>query len=108
MLKYAGPEAIKAITDLFNHMLQQGYVPECLQTGRMTLIDKKQPSLLVTGKRPLTVSSILLNLFTKIMHDRMDKICEREGLYRPVQYGFRKGRSTSDCVLMLLSAIPVK
>ena len=71
----------------------------------MTLIDKKQPSLLVTGKRPLTVSSILLNMFTKILHERMDKICEQEGLYGPVQYGFRKGRSTSDCVLVLLVAV---
>lgn len=71
----------------------------------MTLIDKKQPSLLVTGKRPLTVSSILLNMFTKILHECMDKICEQEGLYGPVQYGFRKGRSTSDCVLVLLAAV---
>ena len=102
MLKYAGPETFKVITDLFNLMRQQGYIPECLQTRRMTLIDKKQPSLLETGKRPLTVSSILLNMLTKILHERMDKICEQEGLYGPVQYGFRKGRSTSDCVLILL------
>ena len=61
MLKLAGPEVI---TDLFNLMLQKWYVPECFQTGHMTL-DKKQPSLLVTGKRPLTVSSILLNMFKK-------------------------------------------
>ena len=105
MLKYAGPETFKVITDLFNLMRQQGYIPECLQTRRMTLIDKKQPSLLVTGKRPLTVSSILLIMFTKILHERMDKFCEQEGLYGPVQYGFRKGRSTPDCVLVLLAAV---
>ena len=105
MLKYAGQEALSVITTMFNQMLSQGFVPECLQTGKMTLIDKKQPSLLVTGKRPLTVSSVLLNLFTKIIHQRMDKICEEEGLYGPVQYGFRKGKSTSDCVFVLLAAI---
>ena len=90
---------------MFHLMLKQGYIPECLQTGRMTLIDKKQPSLLVTGKCPLTVSSVILNLFTKIIHQQMDKICEEEGLYGPVQYGFRKGKSTSECVFVLLSAI---
>lgn len=105
MLKYAGPRAYEIMTDLFNCMLQKGYVPDCLQTGRMTLIDKKQPSLLVTGKCPLTVSSIILNLFTKILHEWMDKVCEQEGLYGLVQYRFRKGKSTSDCLFVLLAAV---
>ena len=71
----------------------------------MTLIDKKAPSLLVSQKHPLTVSCVILSVITKIMHARMDKICEKNGYYGTVQYGFRSGRSTSDCVFMLLSAI---
>ena len=35
----------------------------------------------------------------------MDKICETEGFYGTTQFGFRKGRSTSDCVFILLAAI---
>jgi len=105
MLKLAGPEAMKFTTSLINQILSEGRVPESLQTGKMTLIDKKKPSLLVTGKRPLTVSSVLLSLITKIIHARMDPICEREGFYGPVQFGFRRGRSTSDCVFVLLAAI---
>ena len=93
MLMAAGPLALELLTDMFNHMLGIGGVPHALQTGKMTLIDKKQPSLEVKGKRPLTVSSIILNLFTKIVHSRMNPICEREGYYGPVQYGFRTGRS---------------
>ena len=105
MLMAAGPLALELLTDMFNHMLRIGRVPDSLQTGKMTLIDKKQPSLEVKGKRPLTVSSVLLNLFTKIVHSRMNPICEREGYYGPVQYGFRTGRSTSDCVLIILAAV---
>ena len=101
----AGPLALELLTDMFNHMLRSGSVPESLQTGKMTLIDKKQPSLEVKGKQPLTVSSLILNLFTKIVHSRMDPICEREGYYGPVQYGFRAGRSTADCVLIILAAL---
>ena len=35
----------------------------------------------------------------------MDKICEKNGYYGTVQYGFRSGRSTTDCVFMLLAAV---
>ena len=105
MLKLAGPGAVKFVTSLVNDILSEGKVPESLLTGKMTLIDKKKPSLLVSGKRPLTVSSVILSLITKIVHARMDPICEREGFYGPVQFGFRKGRSTSDCVFILLAAI---
>ena len=35
----------------------------------------------------------------------MDKVCEQQGFYGSTQYGFRKGRSTTECVFMLLAAI---
>ena len=96
MLVYAGQGALDLLTCMYNNMLRLGTVPEMLSIGRMTLIDKKLPSQLVTGKRPLTVSSVVLNLFTKILHERMNRICEEEGYY---------GRSTTDCVFILLAAI---
>ena len=105
MLKYAGPLLVALMTDLVNQVLAEGSVPQALLIGKMTLIDKKAPSLLVTQKRPLTVSCVMLSVITKVVHARMDKICESEGYYGNIQYGFRKGRSTSDCVFMLLSAI---
>ena len=105
MLKYAGPSFITMLTEVINNTFQEGKVPESLLVGRMTLIDKKSPSLLVSQKHPLTVSCVILSVITKIMHARMDTICEKNGYYGKVQYGFRSGRSTSDCVFMLLSAV---
>ena len=105
MLRYAGPLLVALMTDLVNQILREGQVPEALLVGKMTLIDKKQPSLIVTQKRPLTVSCVMLSVITKVLHGRMDKICESKGYYGNIQYGFRSGRSTSDCVFMLLAAI---
>ena len=105
MLTHAGPCFIRLLTNLINCILKDGIVPDSLQTGKMTLIDKKAPSLLVANKRPLTVSSLLLSVCTKIIHSRMDPICEKKNYYGDVQYGFRSNRSTSDCVFMLLAAI---
>ena len=105
MLKLSSLAFRTKLTELVNEIIQEGEVPESLFIGKMTLIDKKEPSLLVGKKCPLCVTSVMLRLVTKILHARMDKVCEREGFYGKVQYGFRKGRSTSECVFMLLAAI---
>ena len=72
MLKYAGPCFMSMLTDVINATFHEGKVPDSLLVGRMTLIDKKSPSLLVSNKRPLTVSCVFLSVITKIMHGRMD------------------------------------
>ena len=90
---------------MINICLESRGVPAILNTGKMTLIDKKEPSLEVTKKRPLTVSSLLLSVLTKLLHERMNFICEREDLYGIVQYGFHKQRSTTDCVFIIINAI---
>ena len=105
MIRHAGPLLITFLTDWINHAFHDGQVPECLGMGKMTLIDKKAPSLFVKDKRPLTVSSVLLSILTKVLHARLDSVCEAKGYYGQVQYGFRRNRSTTDCVFMLLSAI---
>ena len=51
MLKCSGPEALKCLTSLANNILHEGQVSEVLNTAKMTLIDKKKPSLLGSGKR---------------------------------------------------------
>jgi len=35
----------------------------------------------------------------------MDAICEREGFYGPVQYGFRSRKLTVNCVFMILAVL---
>ena len=105
MLKNASDKYFTKLTEMLNICIESGDVPEILNTGKMTLIDKKEPSLEVSKKRPLTVSSLLLSVLTKLLHERMNLICERENLYGIVQYGFRKQRSTTDCVFIIINAI---
>ena len=96
---------IALITNVINESLAEGSVLGSLQVGKITLIDKQEPFLVVTKKRPIAVKSSVI--LTKIIHICMNKICEteREGFYGLVQYGFRQTRSTTDCVLKNLSAL---
>jgi len=94
---------IALISNVINESLAEGSVLGSLQVGKITLIDKQEPFLVVTKKRPITAKSSVI--LTKIIHKRINKICEREGFYGLVQYGFRQTRSTTDCVLKNLSAL---
>ena len=52
MLKSSSVMFKSKLTDLVNEMLTSGEVATSLQTGRMTFIDKKKPSLEITKKKP--------------------------------------------------------
>ena len=95
----------KRLTELVNECLLSGETPECLNTGKMTLIDKKESSLKISNKRPITVSSLILSVITKTLNHRMLKICERENMFGDTQYGFRPGRSSMDCIFLFLAAV---
>ena len=95
----------RKLTELVNMCLETGETPECLNTGKMTLLHKKEASLKILNKQPITVSSLMLSVFTKSIKYRMLKICERENLFGETQYGFRPGRSTTDCIFLLLAAV---
>ncbi len=105
MLKHASAAFLQEITSVLNEILESGEVSPALLTGKLTLIDKKKPSLVVGEKRPLTVPTVFLSVLTKLVRKRMDPICEEEGFYGSVQYGFRSGRSTTDCVFAILAVI---
>ena len=105
LFKNASQKYYIQVTALVNACLSTGETPESLNSGKMTLIDKKEASLSVNKKRPLTVSSILQSVLTKLLSKRMGKICERENFYGDTQYGFRAGKSTTDCILLLLAAV---
>ena len=98
MIKNAGENFIDHFTSLINKCFKEGDIPQVFNTGKKTLIDKNEPSLEISKKRPLTVSSVMLC----ILHARMNEICERKRLYGIVQYRFRKQRSTADCVFIIL------
>ena len=55
--------------------------------------------------RPITVSSVIVKLFTKIYGARLSEVLEKEGILNDCQIGFRPGRGTADALLMMHSII---
>ena len=74
MLHSASHGFLVKLTSMINGCLASGYVPSSLQSGKMMFINKKEPSLEVKNKRPLTVYSVLLSVFTKLLHKIMNAV----------------------------------
>ena len=61
--------------------------------------------LLATNYRPISLTSCMCKVLEKMVNVRLVWYLESENLLTPVQYGFRRERSTTDALLSLESSI---
>ena len=84
-----------------NKCITDRVMPKPLKEGRVCLLfkggERKDPKCY----RPITVNSVFAKVITKLVSKRMTAIVEREGFLSDCQFGFRKGRSTDDAVLVM-------
>ena len=60
----------------------------------------KNPKV-VTSYRPIALTSCMCKLMERMVNNRLMWILETNGIISPMQYGFRKNRSTSDVLVRL-------
>jgi len=90
------------IAEIFNMSIKCGVFPDCLKLARVVPIFKAGDPKLVGNYRPISVLSTMSKLFEKLMYDKLMCYVNATGVLSSHQYGFRKGRSTSDAILELL------
>ena len=92
---------------LFNKILEIEYFPEVWAIGRVFPVYKKGDKTDENNYRGITVISCLGKVFTKIMNNRLNQWAEENGKLSNVQYGFRKERSTVDCLFIIQGLIDI-
>ena len=92
---------------LFNSILQLEYFPTAWAIGCITPVFKKGDKSNPNNYRGISVISCLAKLFTKIMNNRLNEWVEEEKVLSDVHYGFRKGRSTVDCIFIIQGLINI-
>ena len=92
---------------LFNKILELEYFPYQWAVGKIIPVFKKGDRNDANNYRGITIISCLAKLFTKIMNDRLTKWVDSQKILTDSQYGFRKGRSTTDCLFIIQGLIDI-
>ena len=93
------------LCDLFNAILNPGYVPEQWTVGIIIPLHKKGDKNGANNYRGITLLSCLSKIFTSVLNNRLETFCKEIDTISDAQFGFRKGRSTVDAMFALLSTV---
>lgn len=101
------PEVIKAIVDvrpdgitaLLNGILERGKIPKEWKAARVILLRKEGKDVKSTAAyRPICILNAVSKLLEYIIRDRLLEELGEEKAFHDSQYGFRKGRSTTQAI----------
>ena len=92
ILKCSSPIIEKYLVQSFNGCIEKQVFPECLKIAKVLPLFKKGDESQPSNYRPLSLLSSLSKVFEKLLHKRMVKFFNKNNLFTPVQYGFRKNR----------------
>ncbi|KAK2658157.1 hypothetical protein Ddye_004690 [Dipteronia dyeriana] len=87
-----GHDVVLAMQEFFH----SGRVFPGLNSNFLVLIPKTPIALLVKQFRPIALGNFMFKVITKIIADRLAKICSR--IISPNQFGFIRGRQIEDCI----------
>jgi hypothetical protein len=105
LLILAKDHLIEPIAMLVNESFLTGVFPDVLKYGQITPIHKKGNPHCVSYYRPVCVLPTLSKIFEKSLYIRLIKYLDRFSIISCNQYGFQKGKSTTDAILQLTEYI---
>ena len=82
-----------------------GIYPSCLKTANAIPVFKKDSALDPRNYRPISLLSNVNKIFEKILHSRLISFLDKYSCLYSLQFGFRKGYSTSHAVMYLTELI---
>ena len=100
-IKYSSNKFKTVLVTLFNKILFLGYFPSIWAIGEILPIFKKGDINICENYRGITLLSCIGKLFTSILNVRLNEWAEANSVYCNNQFGFRAGRSTTDCIFVL-------
>lgn len=89
------------LSQLINESFSVGIFPDDLKLAIITPIHKKGDHSNVINYRPVSVLSLLSKVFEKAFANRMEKFLNKFNIITSHQFGFRKGKGTSDALSSL-------
>ena len=102
MLKHLSSEAVSFLLALFNSIWNQGVFPPSWKVALIIPFLKPSKSgQSPNDYRPIALTSCLCKVLERLVNYRFMWVLESKNLLSPLQYGFRKARSTLDPLVKL-------
>ena len=90
------------ITSIFNKIVETGIYPQKLKIASITPIFKSGDKQDVINYRPISTLSLLNKIIEKILYSRIFAFIDKNKILTDCQFGFIKGRSTTDAIIKLI------
>ncbi|MCP3667635.1 MAG: hypothetical protein GY696_34945 [Gammaproteobacteria bacterium] len=105
--KSCGPDRFPAIfpLPLINRSLNEGVVPDEWRSAEIVPVPKKPAASTVAYRRPIVKLSIIPKIFERHINQLIWKFLSP--VISNIQYGFRSGRSTVDCLANVVHSCSV-
>ena len=105
-LRHMSESAFTFLLNLFNFIWRTGDFPSSWAVAVVLPIPKPgKDHLQATNYRPISLTSCICKVLEKMVNVRLMWYLENGNYLSPVQYGFRKMRSTTDALLSLESSV---
>ena len=99
ILKSIYPGIIEALKIIFNKSMQEGIFPDNMKVAIIKPIYKGKSKTEIVNYRPVSLLPVISKVLEKVIQTRIMNFFLRNKVLSEGQYGFRKGRSTSDAIL---------
>jgi len=101
----AALEIFRPLTYIINLSILNGVFPDSLKVAKVIPVFKAGSKFLCNNYRPISILPVLSKIFEKCIYNQIIFHLSVENILVPNQYGFRKGLTTTDCLVDLLEEI---
>ena len=101
-IKLCSPYLADILANLFNECISKSYFPTMFKLADIEAILKGGNKKILSNYRPISLLHIINKIFEKLLYKRLYAFFEEHNLISPNQYGFLKGRSTTEANIQLL------
>ena len=105
VLKYMSEEMLECLHLWIQVIFKTAETPACMKESTTLLLHKKGDAALLSNYRPICLINTLGKLYTALLADCMQDFCDQFGILSASQEGFRRGKSTSRQLQLVVNAL---
>ena len=96
---------LRPLVHVINLSFSQGAVPIFLKKAKVIPIFKSGSNDCFSNYRPISILPVFSKVLERLVHSRLSSFVEQENILHKLQFGFRKGRSTSLALISITDKI---